>query len=290
NTGGEPEVIQKVWDDNLADVRGFIGRYLDVETHDMLQSFGRAFILKHEELLRRRIRERRIRDGHGDLHCEHICFAPEGIQIFDCIEFSPKLRYGDVASEVAFLMMDMELRGADFLARQFLERYVELTKDPELSMLLPYFKCHRALVRGKVTALRSRVFSQQAAQYFDYARRLIWGAWKPTLVLIGGLSGSGKSTLSRALSERTGWPVVSSDATRKDLAGISGRQDRVAYGEGIYSASMSEMTYQNMAEQAEAFLARGQSVILDATFLRGAQRERMSELAGKKGVPILLIW
>ena len=41
------------------------------------------------ELLRRRAAEGWIRDVHGDLHCEHVCFAPEGIQIFDCIEFNP---------------------------------------------------------------------------------------------------------------------------------------------------------------------------------------------------------
>jgi aminoglycoside phosphotransferase family enzyme len=154
NQSGHPQFIQKLWDENLADIEPFVGRLLDPETLEAFQDFGRRFITKHCDLLMRRVHEGHIREVHGDLHCEHICFAPEGIQIFDCIEFNPQLRYGDIASEIAFLLMDLEFRGAATLAEEFTKRYRELADDHELPLLLPFYKCYRALVRGKIEGLR----------------------------------------------------------------------------------------------------------------------------------------
>src|SRR3990170_1716417 len=112
NSVGNPLALKNLWDDNLADIRPFVGRLLEASSFKALGDFGSCFIAKYKDLLVCRVLERRIRELHGDLHCEHICFAPEGIQIFDCIEFSPRLRYCDVASEIAFLVMDLEFRGA----------------------------------------------------------------------------------------------------------------------------------------------------------------------------------
>lgn len=285
---GYLQQIQKIWDENLADVRPFVGRLLDHETFEAVQAFGQHFMANHKDLLMRRVQEGRIREVHGDLHCEHICFPPEGLQIFDCIEFSEKLRTCDVASEVAFLAMDMELRGAGALAREFLRRYLELMADDELSLLLPFYKCYRALVRGKVEGLRLGGTSPQASRYFDLAYRITWEGMKPFLVLICGLTGSGKSTLARELSQRLGLPVISSDATRKALIGTSKRH-RVSYGEGIYSPAMTERTYARMAEEAEQLIQRGEGAILDATYYRKAHREAILNLAGRRKIPLTFI-
>jgi hypothetical protein len=106
--------------------------------------------------------------------------------------------------------------------------------------------------------------------------------------MICGLTGSGKSTLGRELSERTGMTVINSDVTRKAIAGKSGRQF-AAYGQEIYSATMTEKTYKKMARTAEPLIAQGKGVILDASFLRRAQREKFVRLAGKHKIPLLLI-
>ncbi len=290
NASGGPEVIQMLWDENLTDIQPFVGRLLDHETFEAVRDFGNRFIRRHKDLLARRVHEGRIREVHGDLHCEHVCFAPEGIQIFDCIEFSPKLRTCDIASEIAFLVMDMESRGADELARNFLRHYMDLMDDHELPLLLPFYKCHRALIRGKVAGLRSGGGSSLASRYFDYAGRVTWEEFMPFLVLVCGLTGSGKSTLARRLSQRLGLPVISSDATRKALAGASEWQDRVPYEAGIYSPSMTEKTYAKMAEEAERLILKGQGAILDATFHRGAHRKAIFHLAARHNIPLALIY
>jgi aminoglycoside phosphotransferase family enzyme/predicted kinase len=286
---GDPEVIKKMWDENLADVVPFVGKHLDAGILDGLKEFGLRFLTEARDLLARRIREGKIREVHGDLHCEHVCFEPEGIQIFDCIEFSRELRCCDVASEVAFLMMDLEFRGAGELAKSFLRRYLELAPDPDLPRLLPFYKCYRAVVRGKVEGLQADDSSPKARAYFDYAYRVTWDPFKPFLVVISGLSGTGKSTLARCLSQRLGVPVISSDVMRKTIAGVSGRQT-AGYAEGIYSPAMTRKTYSVMMKEGERFIQQGNGVILDATFHKKAHREFVQQLTKKYDVRVAWVF
>ena len=285
---GHPQALRELWEDNLADIEPFVGGLFDIDAWETFRDFGARFMDKHEGLLLRRVREGRVREVHGDLHCEHICFAPEGIQIFDCVEFNFGLRCCDVASEVAFLLMDLEFRGAGDLGRRFLKRYLELARDPELSLLLPFYKCHRALVRGKVAALSPDGLSSHAARYFDYARRVTWEESKPFLVLVCGLTGSGKSTLARALAQRLGFTLISSDATRKSLSKSLNRR-QVPYGQDIYAPSMTERTYASMIDAAEKLVQKGEGAILDATFHQRGRREPIFALAAKHEAPMVWI-
>jgi aminoglycoside phosphotransferase family enzyme/predicted kinase len=285
---GRPEVVRKVLEQNLEDLRPFIGRGLSEEIFAAEQFFNRSLSL-HRDLMDRRVAEGRIRELHGDLHCEHVCFAPEGIQIFDCIEFNPDLRRCDIASEIAFLLMDLECRGAGELGRAFLERYVELSGDHELPELLSFYQCYRALVRGKVYALQSAEMSDVAGRYFDLAYSYTWDEFKPFLILVCGLTGSGKSTLARALGRRLGLPVISSDVTRKTLAGASVAPQLASYGEGIYSPAMTQRTYASLVEQAEPHILDGRGAILDATFRRQAHRAAIVNLAARTHVPLVVI-
>src|SRR5215510_47968 len=210
-----PSNIQKEWEANLAELQPLFGTSIEGDTFAALQTFGAQFIDRHHDLFMRRLDEGWIRDVHGDLHCEHICFAPEGIQIFDCIEFSPQLRCCDLASEIGFLLMDLKVRGGGAMVRPFLTRYLELLHDPDLSVLLPYYRCYRALVRGKVEALRSGGPNSNASRYFRYVFRFAWSSMKPFLVFLCGLPASGKAAFVAELGGSLGIPVINSDTVRK---------------------------------------------------------------------------
>ncbi len=282
------EEVEKQWNENLIDLEPFLENLVDAETISLLKDYGADFIERHRNLMIQRAAEGWIRDVHGDLHCEHICFAPEGIQIFDCIEFSPQLRCCDLASEIGFLLMDLEVRGGGTLVRPFLTRYLELLHDPDLPALLPYYQCYRALVRGKVEALRAGGPNSNAQRYFRYASRFTWSSVKPFLLIVCGLTGSGKSTLARELGERLGMPVINSDTVRKAIAGKPGRQ-AVPFNEDIYSPDMTEKTYAKIAREAEKQILEGEGAILDATFGQKAHREKIVRLAEKHAVPLVLI-
>src|SRR5262249_45432162 len=163
-----PEALRRTWTDVLALATPLVGGPLPRAAHAILADFGRDFIARHSALLAIRQMAHRIREGHGDLRAEHVCLldapvpatppvAPlsPGIYVIDCVEFSYALRCADVASEVAFLAMDLERLGRPDLAAAFVEAYTAASGDPELPMLLPFYCAYRPCVRGAVDGLRA---------------------------------------------------------------------------------------------------------------------------------------
>src|SRR5262249_52613182 len=120
---GTRENVERCVDENFAEMRGAIERYVTREEAAAIEGWQRAFVREHGDLFARRIAEGKVRDGHGDLRLEHVYFEPTGITVLDCIEFSDRFRYADVCSDVAFLSMDLALRGAVDLAERLLARY-----------------------------------------------------------------------------------------------------------------------------------------------------------------------
>jgi aminoglycoside phosphotransferase family enzyme len=146
---GSIETITRNTGENFEQTAPYIGRTISQEEYEHIREYTEAFIERNAPLFRRRMDNGRIRDCHGDLHAAHICFT-DNICIYDCIEFNDRFRYGDVASEVAFLAMDLDRYGRADLSQTFVDTYVKESKDEEMLTLLNFYKCYRAYVRGKV--------------------------------------------------------------------------------------------------------------------------------------------
>jgi hypothetical protein len=159
---GEPAVIAYNHEENFSRIEPLVGRIIPREPFEEIRSFARSFLARRRALLLRRIREGRIRDCHGDLHMKNICLA-DGVYIFDCIEFNPRFRYGDVAADIDFLAMDLDFHGFRELSRHFVARFAEQSRDPDLLVLLDFYKCYRACVRGKINAFVAQDPEQTSA-------------------------------------------------------------------------------------------------------------------------------
>ena len=83
-------------------------------------------------LFEERIKNGNIRDCHGDLHSGNI-FITDKICIFDAIEFNDRFRYSDVASDIAFLAMDLDYQKRADLSDYLIEKYIEYSKDRGLN-------------------------------------------------------------------------------------------------------------------------------------------------------------
>jgi hypothetical protein len=126
----------------------------------------------------------------------------------------------------------------------------------------------------------------RARRFFALARAFARQMGPPVLLVTSGLMGSGKSHLANAVAARTGMTVLASDRIRKELASGGAAEtvrDRSAFGAGLYTARWTERTYAEMFARAQALLAQGRSVILDATFSKQAQRRRAFALARRCG-------
>jgi len=146
---GNLDTITQNNEENFSQTEKYIDKVIPKGTYLNIKNYTQAFIRENTPLFLKRVAEGRIRDCHGDLHAAHICFS-NGICIYDCIEFNDRFRYCDVASEVAFLAMDLDrYRRAD-LSQTFVNAYIAQSQDKELLKLLNFYKCYRAYVRGKV--------------------------------------------------------------------------------------------------------------------------------------------
>ena len=139
--------------ENFTQTEKYIGNTISQDTYQHIKAYTNSFIKQNVTLFHKRIAQGRIRDCHGDLHAAHICFT-NGVCIYDCIEFNDRFRYCDVASEVAFLAMDLDHYGRADLSRSFINAYVDRSQDKELLALLNFYKCYRAYVRGKVESFK----------------------------------------------------------------------------------------------------------------------------------------
>ena len=108
---------------------------------------------------------------------------------------------------------------------------------------------------------------------------------RPLVLAVMGRIASGKSTLARALGAESGWKIYSSDYVRKKMAGfpLYERSSAVARRH-LYSAAITEQTYDRLLTTAEAQVKKGHSVVLDATFARREQRELVAERFRKRGI------
>ncbi|HIE14595.1 TPA: hypothetical protein EYP70_04925 [Candidatus Bathyarchaeota archaeon] len=140
---GSLEVIRANWKENFDQTRRFIGGTIPLDRFKLIRERVYDFMERNTSLFEERARRGRIRDCHGDMHSGNI-FVTNGIYIFDAIEFNERFRYSDVASEVAFLAMDLDLKGRTGLSNLFVEKYVKYSGDRELTRVLPFYKCYRA--------------------------------------------------------------------------------------------------------------------------------------------------
>jgi uncharacterized protein len=296
---GSAAAIWRTTLENLAESERFAGAIAAPADSAAIDRYLRQFLRANWERLNQRARAGRVVEGHGDLRCEHVAVEDGRISIIDCVEFSERLRYGDTASEIAFLAMDLDRLGAPELSDALVTAYGCEARDEELAQFVNFYKCHRAAIRAKVASLKSVApgIDPAAAQRSRDAARTAFAlaagyarAGRPAMLVVCGGSGTGKSVIARALGLRTGFAVLNSDRVRKGLAGIA-PEDHVptAYNEGIYSPEFSLRTRDAMMAMAGGALRAGRGIILDATFREPSWREAALKAAAQSAVPALFV-
>lgn len=285
---GHPDVIAFNMEENFFQIAPFVDGLLGPEGFELIRQVSRAFFLSHGSLFDRRLEAGRIRDGHGDLRCDHIYFC-NGIQVIDCIEFNDRFRYGDVISDLAFLHMDLEHRGAHDLSLRLLSAYADRADDFEIYALLDFYAAYRALVKVKVACLRSaepsgaveqEVLKMEAGSYLRQACRYALQFSRPTIGVVMGLPASGKSSLGEVMAERLSSTLLQSDLIRREIGGRRAHEgETVPYGSGIYQRPMRQRVYARMLSLAQEQVKQGRSVLLDATFSRQRWRDEVRQLA-----------
>jgi uncharacterized protein len=308
---GTPAAVLQPVRDNITALQPRLPAHAQTTLEQVRQWSERCFV-EIRPLLEQRLAAGRVRECHGDLHLGNMLLLNGRIQVFDCLEFSPSLRWIDVISDMAFLVMDLEERGAPALGNRLLNAWLAETGDYEGLQLWRWYSSYRAMVRAKVAALSGD--TSGALGYLSWAHQASQPG-SPRLLLCHGLSGAGKSHLCRQLAGPLGAIWLRSDVERKRRFG-QGRQgeptasprstsarststrdtsardatSNPSTNPNLYAASVSDALFlEQLPQLAEGLLAAGFSVIVDATFLRGAYRAAMAAVAERCAVPLVIL-
>ncbi len=246
-------------------------------------------------LMQARQQAGRVRECHGDLHLANMVLIKGQVQLFDCIEFNEDLRWMDVASEIAFVYIDLLAHRQPGLADWLLDEVLSRSGDYEAARVLRFYAVYRAMVRAKVAALRcaqSQVDVGEVEAYVALTEHLL-AQPTPRLVITHGLSGCGKTVASDALLQTDPQAAtlrLRSDVERKRLHGLArDAASGSAVGAGIYAANAHERTYSHLREQAAMLLQAGWSVVVDAAFLKRADRDTFRALAQQMGASFSIL-
>ena len=254
-----------------------------------LRRFADGYIRTHRALLEGR--GLYAVEGHADLRAEHVVLEVP-LQIVDCVEFDARLRIRDPASDLAFLVMDLEANGRPDFAERLVRAYRDAGGSVPPEHLIAFYAMERALVRAKVDQIRASQLGSSAGLGDDaaarsdaklaLAKRLAWRARGPLAIAICGLSGSGKTFLADALAHRRGARVISSDVVRKELAAVPATEHAPPEA---YSRAFSRQVYRELGRRAAAALADHEApIVIDATARSAADR---GELVAALDAPIV---
>jgi hypothetical protein len=314
---GGVETIHRNHDENFEETRNYINVTIPEYQYRFIKHYAYDFMDRYQDLLVKRVQDHKIRDCHGDLHLDHICitdsstrldktngptnnYTPNDIIIFDCIEFNERFRYEDVASEVAFLAMDLDYNGYANYADTFVQAYIRHSNDREIGGLQNFYKCYYAYVRGKVISFRLGESSitpedreeeiSAASRYFDLTYTYSARLEKPTLVLMAGFMGTGKSVRADSIAPRIGAEIIRTDILRKEILHIApAERHHEAFGTGIYREEVTRKTYGRAIDLASQKLAEGKSVIIDASYKNRADRQEALAAAEKLKADFFII-
>ena len=299
---GQPEAIAVNVRENFTQTTASLGRYVSPAQASELAEGQLAHLERHAARFTARAEAGRVRDGHGDLRLEHVYLSDNGsITVLDCIEFNDRFRYADVASDLAFLAMDLSAHGHVELGEHLVAEYAKHSGDFDLYGVLDFYEGYRAFVRGKIAAFvadDSRVDMAHRSRAAASARRCFMLALAtgrkalldPSVVAVGGVIASGKSTVSGRLSLEMSAPVVDADRTRKQMLGVRATQPvHDGSWQGAYDPKFTEEVYAEVFRRAGVVLQSGRPVLVDASFRSRALRGRARALAAAHDVPFRLV-
>ncbi|MBD2077803.1 AAA family ATPase [Phormidium sp. FACHB-592] len=302
---GTVEKIRAAIDENYEQTLQYVGGPQTQQQLDETRQYTDQLFAEQQALFDSRVQHNWIRECHGDVHLRNIALWKDSlghddsgqgkILLFDCIEFNEPFRFVDVMFDIAYIIMDLDARDRRDLSNLFLNAYLEQTGDWEGLQVLPLYLSRQSYVRAKVTSFllsdpsvpdaAKQEATATAARYY----RLAWEYTQPQkgrLLLMAGLSGSGKSTTARHLAQQQGAIQIRSDAVRKHLAGIS----LDAHGnDDLYTAAMTQKTYDRLLHLGITLAAQGYTVILDAKYDRQPLREAAIAQAKTHNLPLQIL-
>jgi uncharacterized protein len=152
---GSPQAVSGSLLTNLAQATEIAADNVTRNILDTVADYERRFAAARRQSLSNRVRNGHIRARLGDLRCQSVCFDTGGVVLLAGIDYGENSSYGDVAQELASLAVDLDLADRSDLTGELVDAYARESNDLDLKSVLEFYKCHRAVRRGRLETLAS---------------------------------------------------------------------------------------------------------------------------------------
>ena len=271
----------------------FDKKKLDNLMKEMLKS-----VSDNAQLLSLRAKSGHVRKCHGGLLLSNIAKGENGYLFFSPIEYSEQLECIDTLYDLAYLLMDFEVRGMRKLSNILFNHYLAYMNDVEGYPLLHLYQSMRAAGRAAVCAKRAMLLSgndkkvalERAKTYFNLACHFMT-SYPPVLIACGGLSGSGKSRVARELggllNPAPGAVILRDDIVKKQINGCPINQH---FDKAFDTPVVEKIVYDVLRQETKTAILGGCSVIVDALFYDINERKAIEKLAEELKIPFVALW
>ncbi|MES0490002.1 MAG: AAA family ATPase [Leptospirales bacterium] len=300
---GSAQVVQNAVLDNFKVVNNLLDEE-DLFKTKYIYNYSTNYFDTHKEFIQKRLHDGWIRDCHGDLRLEHIYLQNselnKSVCIYDCIEFNDNFRFIDIASDLAFLAMDLDYHEKPRESNRLAKLVLLDENDSSLRELFRFYKCYRAYVRVKVNMLRAsepevpddekKNSINEAKKYLALCFRYALLPEKPVAILVMGKVGTGKTTVARYIADSFTIPHLNSDYIRKSLAQLDPYKPSCEEArKELYSPEQTQKTYNSLLQKTVQTLKQGSPAVIDATFSKKEVRKNFMEAFHKEGFSCIII-
>jgi aminoglycoside phosphotransferase family enzyme/predicted kinase len=293
DTFSRPHIMARQWNRRLRATAEYVGTIFSAEAYRDIVTFASYFLSENRSLFQTRIDHGYVCDGHGELTAEHI-YLENGIQVIDCVEYNDRMRFRDVAFDLAALVLSFDALGATDLSDILIEEY-KAASGIALQPVIEFYLCFRAHDRAltlsrlanmpEVPLAEHQALVRRARRYYHLAHRYARGDRQPILLIMSGVIGVGKTRLASALSEILSIRYLAAEDAQEQFAKVEEGADPASNAD----AARVDKAYADLFARAEQRLERGGSVVLDAPFHNSTYRVAARSLARKYDAEFLVV-
>ena len=293
NSFSRPHIIARQWNRRFRASAEYVGTIFSADVYRDIVTFASYFLGENRSRLQSRIDTGCVCDGHGELTAEHIYFE-DGIQIIDCVEYNDRIRFRDIAFDLAALVLSLDSLGSPDLADVLIEEYRAQSGNP-LEEVLDFYLCFRAHDRAltlsrlatmpEVPLIEHQELVKRAKRFYHLAHKYSRGDRQQIMLVMSGVIGVGKSRLAAALAEILSIRHLTADGDEEHFAVVPEDSD----AESDRQAGLVDAAYQDLFERAERRLEQGRSVVLDAAFYNSTYRVAARTIARKHDAEFLVV-